>query len=197
MKHLKKQPVAILIALIIVAGAIFLGVNRSVNEQVAEIKAQFMNGVFDAAAGYTRPGIHGQLTQRTTAAMRMLSIGEHSHADSQELTDAGRELHAARSALIDLLTVGAGPSALFQADQIFDMAADRYYALLHPLVVEAEGEDLQALEAADATMRGAARVIEESGYNELVGTFHRTVLGQFPMNVLRVMVFVRMPELFA
>jgi len=197
LKHLKKQPVAILLALLVVAGALFFGVNRSVSEQVAAMKEQFYNGVFDPAVGYVRPGIHGQLTQRTTAALRMLSIGEHSHADSEELDDAARDLLAARAELLDLLTAGAGPSALFPADQALGMAAVRYYAILHPLVLEAEGEDLPALEAAYGTMQSAARVILESGYNEAVGTFHRTVLGQFPMNILRSIVFVQMPELFA
>ena len=197
MKHLKKQPVAILLALLVVAGALFFGVNRSVSEQVAAMKEQFYNGVFDPAVGYVRPGIHGQLTQRTTAALRMLSIGEHSHADSSELEQAGRELHAARTALIDLLTVGAGPSALFAADQTLSLAADRYYAILHPMVVVATGDDLEALESANHTLLAAAGAIETSGYNEAVGAFHRTVLGGFPMNILRAFVFVQMPELFA
>ena len=197
MRVLKKQPVAILIALIVVAGAIFFGVNRSVGEEVAAVRAQFYEGVFDSQAGFTRPGIQGELTQRTTAAMRMLSIGEHSHADSSELEQAGRELHAARAALIDLLTAGAGPSALFAADQTLSLAAARYYAILHPLVEAAVGDDLEALEASHNTLLAAAGVIETSGYNEAVGAFHRTVLGGFPMNVLRAFVFVQMPELFA
>ena len=197
MRILKKQPVAILIALIVVAGAIFFGINRSVGEEVAAVRAQFYEGVFDPQAGFTRAGIHGQLTQRTTAAMRMLSIGAHSHGDSEELEQAGRELHAARTALIDLLTVGAGPRALFAADQELTLASMRYFSLLHPLVEAAEGEDLQALEGANHTLLAAAGAIEASGYNEAVGAFHRTVLGQFPMNVLRALVFVQMPELFA
>ena len=195
LKHLKKQPVALLIALLLVAGSLFLGVNRSVSEEVAAVKEQFYSGVFDPTVGYVRPGIHGQLVQRTTAALRMLSIGEHSH--SGELESAAEDLSAARGALLDLLTVGAGPGALFQADQALTVAAERYFALLHPLVEEAEGEDLLALEAANSTMLSAARVIETSRYNETVGVFHRTVLGPFPMNFLRTIVFVEMPELFA
>jgi len=197
MRHLKKQPIAILLALVLVAGSLFFGVNRSVGEQVTIVKEQFFNGVLDPAAGFVRPGIHGQLTQRTTAALRMLSIGAYSHGDEAELEDAHRALEQARRGLLDLLTAGAGPSALFVADQTLTVAAERYYALLHPLVVAAEGEDLLALEGANNTMLNAARVIRESGYNEAVGTFHRTVLGQFPMNILRAFVFVQMPELFA
>jgi len=83
------------------------------------------------------------------------------------------------------------------ADQTLTMAAERYYTLLHPLVAAAEGEDLPALEAANDVVLSAARVIQQSGYNEAVGAFHRTVLGQFPMTVLRGIVFVQMPELFA
>ena len=197
MRVLKKQPVAILIALLVVVGAIFFGINRSVGEEVAAVRAQFYEGVFDPQAGFTRPGIQGQLTQRTTATMRMLSIGEHSHADSSELEQAGRELHTARTALIDLLTVGAGPSALFAADQELTLVSMRYFSLLHPLVEAAEGEDLEALEGANNTLLAAAGAIETSGYNEAVGAFHRTVLGGFPMNILRAFVFVQMPELFA
>jgi len=195
LKYLKKQPVALLIALVLMAGSLFFGVNRSVSEEVTAVREQFYSGVFDPSVGYVRPGIHGQLVQRTTAALRMLSIGEHSH--SGELAEAGAELQGARGALLDLLTIGAGPSALFQADQDLTVAAERYFALLHPLVLEAEGEDLQALESANSTMLSAARVIETSRYNETVGVFHRTVLGQFPMNFLRALVFVEMPELFA
>ena len=198
MRHLKKQPVAILLALILVAGSVFLGVNRSVSEQVAVLKEQFYNGVFDPAVGYVRPGIHGQLTQRTTATLRMLTIGAgYHHADEAELRDAHQALEQARSVLLNLLTAGAGPSALFVADQAMTMAVERYYALLHPLILADEGEDLQALESANDTVLNAARVIQQSGYNEAVGAFHRTVLGQFPMTVLREIVFVQMPELFA
>ena len=199
MKLLKKQPVAILIALLLMAGSIVFGINRSVGEEVTAVKDQFINGVFDPQAGFVRPGIHGQLTQRTTAAMRMLSIGEHNRGDvyGRGFAEATQELQAARAAMIELLTVGAGPRALFAADQELSLAAERYFAILHPLVVAADGEDLEALESAYNTMQSAARVISESGYNEAVGAFHRTVLGQFPMNILQPIVFVQMPELFA
>jgi len=197
MKLFKKQPVALLLALLIVVGALFVGVNRSVLTEVRALEGQFINGVYDRLTGSDwRPGIHGQLTQRTTAAMRMLSVGEHSHADSSELTDVGQELTAARGALLDLLAEGAGPRALFQADQALEIAAARYYAVLHPLVVAVEGEDLAALEAAYSTMQSAARVIRDSGYNEAVVAFQR-VLGAFPMNMLRPIVLIPMPELFA
>ena len=130
-------------------------------------------------------------------AIDVLRARKRQPAPAGELADAGRDLEAARRELLDLLTVGAGPSALFLADQDLTLQAMRYFSLLHPLVVEAEGEDLAALEAANNTMQSAARVIETSGYNESVGVFHRTVLGQFPMNFLREIVFVQMPELFA
>jgi len=68
---------------------------------------------------------------------------------------------------------------------------------LHPLVVEAEGEDLQALESAQSTMQNAARVIRESGYNEAIRSFHQNVLGGFPASLLMQIVFVNPPELFA
>ncbi|MCL2842893.1 MAG: hypothetical protein FWE28_05420 [Oscillospiraceae bacterium] len=197
MKILKKQPVAIFVALIIMALALVYGVNRSVSEQVTAVKDQFYNGVFDEQAGFRRAGIHGQLTQRTTAAMRMLAIGDFSHPDVAELQTAGAELQSARNEMIALLTEGATPSALFLADQNLTVATQRYFALLHPLVAAAQGEDLEALEAAEDTMQNAARVISESGYNEAVGVFNRTVMGGFPMTVLRVIVLVQMPELFA
>lgn len=197
MKILKKQPVAILVALLIMTLALVYGVNRSVGEQATAVKDQFYNGVLDGQAGFRRAGIHGQLTQRTTAAMRMLAIGDFSHPDEPELQTAGAELQTARAEMIDLLTEGAAPGALFVADQNLTLAAQRYFALLHPLVTAAQGEDLEALEAAEDTMQNAARVIAESGYNEAVGVFHRTVMGNFPMTVLRAIVFVQMPELFA
>jgi len=195
LRHLKKQPIAILLALLIVAGAVFIGVNRSVGEQVAAVREQFYSGVADPAGG-TRPGIQGQLTLRTTAALRMLSIGE-SYADSNELAGARADLQAARQELLRLLTVGAGASVLFDADQAMGFAASRYFAVLHPIVMAAEGEEITALEASYDTMQSAARTIQDSGYNEAVGAFHRTVMGEFPMTALRPIVFVRMPELFA
>ena|GEM_PF-292987 len=197
MRHLKKQPVAIFIALVLMTLSLVYGVNRSVGERATAVKEQFYHGVFDGQAGFYRPGIQGQLTQRTTAALRMLSIGEYNHREDEALVTAGLDLHEARLHLIDLLAEGATPHVLFQADQDLALAALRYYALLHPLVVSAEGEDLAALESAEHTMLGAARVIAESGYNEAVGLFNRNVMGRFPMNVLRSIVFVQMPELFA
>ena len=197
MEKLKKRPVAFLIAVLLVIGSLLFGVNRSLGQEVRAVEDQFFTGVYDADRGFSRPSIHSQLTRRATAALRILSIGEHSHGEEASLQAPGVELRAAREGLVDLLEAGASPRVLFQADQDLTAAVDRYYALLHPLAVIAQGEDLETLETEHEAMQNAARVIKESGYNEAVGVFNRTVLGQFPLNILRGIVFVQPPELFA
>ena len=196
MKLLKKQPIAVLIALLVVLGATFYGANRSLGLEIRQVADQFYDGVYDPIQGRVLPSIYGQLEQRATAALRMVSIGEHSHGDNVDLSDAATDLLAARQDLIAMLMTGS-PGELFLADQVLDIAATRHYAILHPLVVAAEGEDLAALESAYNTMQSAARVIRESGYNEAVRGFHRNVLERFPANLLMEIVFVRPPELFA
>jgi len=196
MKLLKKQPIALLIALIVILGATFFGANRSLGAEVRQTTAQFYDGVFSETQGRVLPSIYGQLGQRSTAALQILSIGEHSHGDDVALNAAGTELRAARQDLVALLTSGS-PGELFVADQVLGVTVERYYAILHPLVVVAEGDDLAALENAFNTMQSAARVIRDSGYNEAIRDFHRTVLGRFPTNILIEIVFVSPPELFA
>ena len=197
MEKLKKRPVALLLALLIVAGSLVIGVNRSLGQEISAVGDQFFSGVYDPASGFTRPSIHSQLTRRATAAVRILSIGEHSHGDEASLREAGTELRAARADLVNLLEAGASPRVLHQADQVLASAVDRYYALLHPLVTAALGEDFETLEAEHSAMQSAARVISESGYNEAVGAFNRTVMGEFPIRILRGLIFVQPPELFA
>jgi len=196
MKLLKKQPIAILLALIIIAGATFFGANRSLGAVSREAAAQFYGGVYSEAQGRVLPSIYGQLEQRATASLRILSIGEHSHGGDPALSTAEADLRDARRTLVDLLASGT-PSALFEADQALELATERYAALLRPLIEEADGEDLDALDSAQNTMQSAARVIRESGYNEAIRTFHRDVLGRFPTSFLMGIVFVDPPELFA
>jgi len=196
MKLLKKQPIALLITLLIVFVATFFGVNRSLGAEIRQAEDQFYSGVFDPAQNRVLSSIFGQLEQRATASLRILSIGEHSHPNDAALHGVGADLREARRMMIELLTSGS-PQALFQADQDLQLAVERYYAVLHPLIQGAEGEDLEALESAYNTMENAARVITQSGYNEAIREFHRTVLGAFPTNVLMNFVFVSPPELFA
>ena len=200
MKHLKKQPLAMLLALVIVLGGTFIGLNRSLGAEMQQAADQFHNGVFDPVQNRVLPSIFGQLEQRATASLRILSIGEHSHAEDHARDDnlnlAAKDLREARQTLITLFTSGS-PRDLFAADQALELAAARYYALLHPLVRSAEGDDLQTLEAAYSTMQSAARVISESGYNEAIREFHGTVLGRFPTNFLMIFVFTDPPELFS
>jgi len=196
MKLLKKQPIAILLALVIIAGATFFGANRSLRAASREATAQFYAGVYDTAESRVRPSIYGQLEQRATASLRILSIGEHSHGGDPALSTAETDLREARRTLVDLLASGT-PSALFEADQALELAAERYAALLRPLIEAVDGEDLDALDSAQNTMQNAARVIRESGYNEAIRVFHRDVLGRFPTSFLMGIVFADPPELFA
>jgi len=196
MKHLKKQPIAIFLALIIIAGATFFGAHRSLRAASNQVAAQFYEGVYDEVQGRVLPSIYGQLEQRATAALRMISIGEHSHGDDDTLALAEKELRGTRRDLVDLLASGS-PGELFEADQAIGLAAERYHALLRPLVETADGEDLDALDMAWSTMQNAARVMRESGYNEAIRAFHRDVLERFPTRFLMEIVFVNPPELFA
>ena len=197
MKHLKKRPVAVLIALLVVIVSLLFGVNRSLGQQAAAMTEQFYIGVLDQEAGFRRTSIHSLLDRRATGAVRILSIGTHNFEHEDSLRGPEAELREARETLRDLLEAGAPPRALFRADQALTMALDRYYALLHPLMLEAQREDLETLEAEYAAVLSATRAITESGYNEAVGAFNRMVWGRFPINVLRPIVFVQPPEMFA
>ena len=197
MKHLKKRFVACLIALLVVLISLVFGVNRSLGQQAAAMTEQFYIGVFDAEAGFRRSSIHSQLDRRATGAVRILAIGTHNFENEASLHGPETELREARETLVDLLESGAAPRVLFQADQALTAALDRYYAILHPLMLAAQGDDLEVLEREYAAVLSAARVITESGYNEAVGAFNRTVWTRFPINLLRPVIFIQPPEMFA
>lgn len=197
MKTLKKRPVACLIALLIVLASLVFGVNRSLAQQVTAVNDQFHLGVFDEETGQRRTSIHSQLDRRITGTLRILAIGDLNlrYGESfQALHGPATDLREARETLRDLLEAGASPRALFQADQTLTIALDRYYALLHPLV---SAETLQTLEEEYEAIVRAAQYITESGYNEAVGAFNRTIWGQFPVSLLRAVIFVQPPEMFA
>ena len=193
MKILKNQAVALLLCLILISGATWYGANRSLGARIYTVNEMFYEGVsYHPELGRPMPSIHGQLSQRATAALRVLSIGEHRAG----LEQSREVLETARRNLARLLD-GGSPGELFLADLELSFAFADYIAVLRPMLQAENAPDLETLDAAYDTMRNAARVIRDSGYNEVVLAFYDEVLGRFPTNILINIVSHNPPERFA
>lgn len=198
MNFLKKRRNAFLIAAVIVILATLFGAYRSLGESSQEVSDTFYDGVYDSSLGYTLPSIYGQLQKRAASAMNMITIGV-----SYEGDEAGSDtdsLRSARNELLDAMTGGDGPAVLFDLDTRLQESADALYDTLYLQLAASSDSgatsDMADLESDYDTLNNAARVIGESGYNEHVRAFNRSVLSVFPANLLKTVTFVRTPELF-
>jgi len=195
-KFFQKRSTASLIAAVVVILSVLFGAHRSLGDAVGSVSDTFYNGVYDTAGNYIRRSVYSQLEKRRDTAMSMISLADV-YGESDAVAAARESLRQARATLAVNMDAGAGPKTLYGDNLALQRAADDLYAVLHGAISQASAtEDLILLENHYATLGNAARLIEESGYNEAVRAFQHSVLSVFPANVLRAVTFVTPPELF-
>ena len=186
MSVFKNRRTAVIITVIVCLLALVIGVRRSVGKQAADILEQFETGVRSASAGYTLPSVSAQLDARSNASLGLISLANQ-YADLSESADAVRR---AREALL-----GAGSvSARSEANAALASACDALVPLLEERLTDAD--KISALKDYAGVMSNTARLIETSGYNELVSDFRSNVVGLFPVNILYRIAGVTVPDYF-
>ena len=173
MEFLKKPKtaVAVLVAVVIVFSLI--GVNLSVARQADKV-----GGVFDE-----RLGIGFQLEEQRKAAMSLYSFGAGIDAVSEEY-DALRSAASLEAETMD------------EKYEAFLAIGEAYPAFVKKLSESDAQYNRDAVESLARTLDGAESAISKSGYNSAVMSFYSDVLGVFPVNVLRPIIFCDMPEYF-
>lgn len=184
MEVLLKRSTAALIAFIVIVFGTLFGVHRSVGSETAKIEKQFFSGVYLKDEEYLQPSIQSQLDKRATAALGLISLGfelEAAAGPAGELRDARNELLSAKTI-----------SDKYIANEKLQKA---YKALVAAMPEGGPAGKTEALRSYTATMDGAQGVIEKSAYNGLVSEFRRR-LNSFPVNILKILAFVKYPEYF-
>ena len=181
MSVFKNRRTAVIITVILCLLALVIGVRRSVGRQAADILEQFESGVRSSSAGYTLPSVSAQLEARSNASLGLISLA----AQYGELSEKSDAVRRAREALLD-----AGS----EANAALGSACDALVPLLEQQLTDAD--KISALKDYAGIMSNTARLIETSGYNELVSDFRSNVLGLFPVNVLYRIAGVTVPDYF-
>ena len=191
MTFLKSRKGAWIVCAAVILFSVLFGSHRSLSSEMEKISAGFTNGVYDEASEYMRPSITEQLSERCACALNLETVGSKYYEAASETA----ALRSARNQLLDLLSAGAGPSALYEADLQMDIAFSDLYTSLSGGDIAAE-DSTRIVDDLDR-MTSAAYVIEKSGYNESVLEFRNSVLSKFPTNLLKFLSAGSIPELFA
>ena len=186
MTVLKSRRTAVIVAVVLCLLALVIGVRRSVGSRAADVLEQYQSGVRSASAGYTLPSVAAQLQARSNAALGLISLA----APYDDLADIAGAVRTAREALLDAGTVPAQS----EANAAMSSACDGLIAALQGRLTDPD--KVSALEDYAGVMTNTARLIETSGYNELVDDFRSNVLGLFPVNVLYRIAGVTAPDYF-
>ncbi len=186
MSVFSKRSTAAVVTVILCLLALVIGVRRSVGRQAAAILEQFESGVRSDAAGYTLPSVSAQLDARSNASLGLISLASQ-YGDLAEKTDAVRKC---RETLLNADSI----SARSEANAALASACG---ALIPDLEIKLTDPDkISALQDYAGIMTNTARLIETSGYNELVRDFRTNVVGLFPVNVLYRLAGVAVPDYF-
>lgn len=185
MDFLKKRPVAILLAIVIVLGSTLLSVNVKLGKKCAAVTNGFYSGVtYD---GYKHPAVSAQLENISAAALGMASLGS---------SYTGVDVKAVQTAQEDLNSSIQNGSV----SQIYD----RYAALIAETdkldaamkAQKLSDRDATGLSEYESTISAAQGVIEKSGYNETVRDFLSGTYNVFPANMFAGICGVKAPQLF-
>jgi len=183
----KKYSCACLILFAVIIITTLLGVQFSLTRQTKKIEAMFTDGVYIEKDRYTQPSISSHLDARAKAALGFAGTASKYPAAAAE-EEALRE---ARRALVDADSI----SGKYAANEALEKAWPVLFELLSSL--DPDETDQAAMEAYADDLSGAQKAIQNSAYNQKVSEYRRTVLGTFPISVLRLAVPADEPEYFA
>ena len=185
METLKKRPIAILLALIIVAGSTLLSVGIKLGRECQKITDGFYSGVtYD---GYEHPSVQSQLKNISGAALGVTTLASnYSGVDASAVKEARENFDSS----LENGTVS----------EIYD----RYAALLsstQTLISNMKSQTLTDRDKAGVTqyegiITGASSVIDKSGYNDTVREFMRDTYDVFPASLFAGITDVSAPQYF-
>ncbi len=185
MSVLKKRSTAALIAAVVIILGTLFGVHRSIAAQTQQIESMFNDGIYLADEAYLQPSIREQLDERAFSALGLVTIANH-YDGLDEQADAVRQ---ARNMLLDTDSI----AAKYEANIRLQTAVETLYAAMTAQGIGAD--DTDAADAYAYTFNGAQGVIDHSAYNYVVAEF-RDELSAFPVNAIKILAFVRVPEYF-
>lgn len=181
MSILKKTSTATVICVVVCIISLLLGVHLSVNRQLNKLEDAFTHGVYSKDAGYTLPSIQEQLDERYDAAIGIISL-----IPSELASDL-------RIACDMLLEAGSIPEK-YAANTALQAAYEDMLANIDISVFDER--TLGGFNDYCSTMDNSQRLIETSGYNEAAAEFENSVLGSFPLSILKYPAFAGSPEYF-
>ncbi|HBR07462.1 MAG TPA: hypothetical protein DD735_01040 [Clostridiales bacterium] len=181
MKLLKNRAVAVLLAVLVVAGSTFLNTRIKLSEECRRVE----DGFYTSDSG--SKSIYARLDSRLDAANGLWTILLDHDAE------AAAELNKARSALLKAYDARDIPD-MYDANYVLQKAFDDASSALSGVTLSASEAD--ALHDYVITFAGAQRMIDESDYNDGVLTFMRSTYQRFPASFLAPLAGVKAPELF-
>lgn len=181
MNFFKNPLVAVLLAVIVVAGSTLVNTDVKLGEACQAAEDAFYTNDGSAKSIYSR------LDARLDAANGLWTIIQN-YNNSEAI-----DLSAARGTLLSARE-NRDISDMFAANKALQSAFDSALASLGKYSLDS-GEK-EAVESYATTFAGAQKMIDESKYNENVLEFQRGVLDKFPASVLKGIVGIDEPELF-
>lgn len=181
MKFFKNRAVAVLLAILVVAGSTLVNTRVRLAEACQQVEDTF----FTASAG--SKSVYARLDARLDAANGLWSILINHDAE------AAAALNQARSAMLDAYD-SRDISDMYAANSRLQDAFDTAVTAVSAYTLSASESD--ALNDYTITFAGAQKMIDESSYNSDVLAFLRTTYNKFPAIILAPLVGVEAPELF-
>lgn len=186
MKFLRKTPVAVVIAALLVIAATLLSVNVKLGSKARAVTDGFYDGV--EYNGYTQKSIASHLKNINAYADGLITIARNYDIDTSDAEDASEWLKMA-------LNYSHGYASYIYSEYQGLMKA---VTTLEDQLGRAElsERDASGLAQYTSSITGAQSAIESAGYNESVREFLRSY-DRFPADVLGRLAGVEMPEYFA
>lgn len=181
MKFFKNRAVAVLLALLVVAGSTLLNTQIRLSEKCRQVE----DGFYASETG--SKSIYAYLGDRLDAANGLWTILINHDAE------AAAALNQARSALLGVYDA-RDIAGMYGANNALQQAFDKAAAAVAGYDLTSSESD--ALNDYTISFAGAQKMIDKSGYNTVVLDFTRTTYEKFPANLLAPLVGVEAPELF-
>ncbi|MDL2300352.1 hypothetical protein LJC01_01765 [Clostridiaceae bacterium OttesenSCG-928-D20] len=186
MKFLKKRPVAIILAIIIVIGSTVISAHRHIQKECQELEDCFYTGAYNEERGSIDASINSQIQVMLNSSLGVVSISSK-YPQLEEQTEILRESR-------DNLNREGEISSKYQP---YSVLIDDFAILVSSLrEIELSDSDSENLSSYVRKFEGAQNVIAKSTYNDNIRKFKREYLGSFPVNFLKHIAFVREPSLF-
>lgn len=181
MKFFKNRAVAVLLAILVIAGTIFTNTLVRMTEECQQVE----DGFFTSESG--SKSIYAYLSSRLDAANGLWTILINHDAE------AAASLNQARSGLLDAYDA-RDISEMYAANSELETAFSEAVSTLSGYTLSSSESD--ALNDYTITFDGAQRMIDQSDYNGDVLEFMRTTYNRFPATLLTSLLGIDAPELY-